>query len=390
MSISRIDTLLSEFVRSGRLPLVSAMVWQGGRQIYRFQQGEYQPQKTVGDDTLFRIFSMTKVITATALLILYERGQVMLDDPVYEYLPSFRNQTVFQIDGQGNRAIVPAVRPNTLKNLLTMTSGIPYYHPGRSLSTDLLGEVWARMDAGTAAGQPWNTARMMDEIGRTPLQFHPGEKFQYGLGMDVIGGIIEVISGKQLGDFFKEEILLPLGMTGTDFFVPPEKQDRLSLLFTQKEDGSYASAERFQDKRQLSRPAYEEGGDGLVTTIGDYMRFARMLLGGGTLDGVRILGRKTVALMTTNHLNAVQLPYIEYMPNLRGYGYGLGVRVMLDRAKAGLNTSEGEFGWYGMGGSWFCVDPAEELAIIFLTQKAPNNIQQTVPRFVAAVYGNLV
>jgi CubicO group peptidase (beta-lactamase class C family) len=120
------------------------------------------------------------------------------------------------------------------------------------------------------------------------------------------------------------------------------------------------------------------------------MRFARMLLGGGTLNRVRILGRKTVALMTTNHLNAAQLPYIDFMPNLKGYGYGLGVRVMLDRAKAGLNTSEGEFGWYGMGGSWFCVDPVENLAVIFFTQKAPNNIQQTVPRFAAAVYGNLV
>jgi CubicO group peptidase (beta-lactamase class C family) len=390
MSVSRIDTLLGGFVRSGRLPLVSAMVWQGNRQIYRFQEGKYQPGKPAGDDTLFRIFSMTKVVTVTALLMLYERGQVLLDDPVYEYLPSFRNQTVFQIDGQGNRAIVPAARPNTLKNLLTMTSGIPYYHPGRSLSTDLLGEVWARMDAGTAAGKPWNTAKMMDEIGRTPLQFHPGEKFQYGLGIDVIGGVIEVVSGKRLGDFLKEEILLPLGMIDTDFFAPPEKQDRLSLLFTQKEDGSYVSAERFQDKRQLSRPAYEEGGDGLVTTIGDYMRFARMLLGGGTLEGVRILGRKTVALMTANHLNAAQLSFMDYMPNLRGYGYGLGVRVMLDRTRAGLNTSEGEFGWYGMGGSWFCVDPAEDLAVIFLTQKAPNNIQQTVPRFVAAVYGGLL
>jgi CubicO group peptidase (beta-lactamase class C family) len=390
MSVSHINTLLNDFVHSGQLPLVSAMVWQGDRQIYRFQQGEYQPQKAVSDDTLFRIFSMTKVITATALLILYERGQVLLDDPVYEYLPSFRNQTVFQIDGQGNRNIVPADRPNTLKNLLTMTSGIPYYHPGRSLSTDLLGEVWARMDADIAAGRPWGTMRMMDEIGRTPLQFHPGEKFQYGLGIDIIGGVIEVVSGRRLGDFFKEEILLPLGMTDTDFFAPPEKQNRLSLLFTQNKDGSYISAERFQDSRQLSRPAYEEGGDGLLTTIGDYMRFARMLLGEGTLDRVRILGRKTVALMTANHLNSAQLPYIEYMPNLKGYGYGLGVRVMLDRARASLNTSEGEFGWYGMGGSWFCVDPVENLIAIFLTQKAPNNIQLTVPRFVAAVYGNLV
>lgn len=390
MSISHIDTLLGGFIRNGQLPLVSAMVCRGGRRIYRFQQGEYQPQRPVGDDTLFRIFSMTKVITTTALLILYERGQILLDDPVYEYLPSFRNQTVLQIDGQGNRVIVPANRPNTLKNLLTMTSGIPYYHPGRSLSTDLLGNIWTRMDADIAAGRPWDTARMMDEIGHTPLQFHPGEKFQYGLGIDVIGGVIEVVSGKRLGDFLKEEILLPLGMIDTDFFAPLEKQDRLSLFFTQKEDGSYVSAERFQDKRQLSRPAYEEGGDGLVTTIGDYMRFARMLLGEGTLDGIRILGRKTVALMTTNHLDATQLPYIEYMPNLKGYGYGLGVRVMLDRTRAGLNTSEGEFGWYGNGGSWFCVDPAENLAVIFLTQKTPNNIQQTVPRFVAAVYGNLV
>jgi CubicO group peptidase (beta-lactamase class C family) len=115
-----------------------------------------------------------------------------------------------------------------------------------------------------------------------------------------------------------------------------------------------------------------------------------MLLGGGTLEGIRILGRKTVALMRTNHLNEAQLPYIDFMPNLRGYGYGLGVRVMLDRTRAGLNTSEGEFGWYGNGGSWFCVDPSENLAVVFLTQKTPNNIQLTVPRFIAAVYGNLL
>ncbi|MDR1302569.1 MAG: beta-lactamase family protein, partial [Treponema sp.] len=285
MSISHIDTLLSDFVLKGRLPLVSAMVWQGGRQIYRFQQGEYQPQKPTDDDTLFRIYSMTKVITVTALLILYERGQVRLDDPVYEYFSSFHDQTVLLVDPQGNRRIIPAERPNTVKDLLTMTSGIPYNHPGRSLSSDILNEVWIRMNADRDAGQPWNTRRLVDEIGRTPLQFHPGEKFQYGLGMDVIGGIIEVISGKQLGDFFKEEVLLPLGMIDTGFYVPPEKQDRLSLFYTQNEDGSYVTGE--QDKRHLTRPPLEKGGGGLVTTIGDYMRFARMLLGGGTLDGVR-------------------------------------------------------------------------------------------------------
>jgi CubicO group peptidase (beta-lactamase class C family) len=231
---------------------------------------------------------------------------------------------------------------------------------------------------------------MMNEIGQVPLQFHPGEKFQYGLGIDVIGGIIEVVSGKRLGDFFEEEIFQPLGMMDTGFFAAPEKQGRLSLFLTPKEDGSYVSADRFQDKRQLSRPAYEEGGDGLVTTVGDYMRFARMLLGGGTLEGIRILGRKTVALMATNHLNDIQLPYIDYMSLLRGYGYGLGVRVMLDPARAGLNTSIGEFGWYGHGGSWFCVDPVENLTAIFLTQKIPNDIWLTVPRYIAAVYGNLL
>lgn len=385
-----IDCILDRFVDGGQLPVASAAVYQGGKEVYRHFKGVADISgKKVSVDTIFRIFSMTKVITTAALLKLYERGLVTMKDPVSEYIPSFRNQTVLTVESDGREKLSPAKTQNTIGNLLTMTSGIPYYHAGRTPCSTHMSRIWERMDADIAAGKGWSTFDAVSEIGKNPLEFNPGEKFQYGLGIDVIGGVIEVVSGKRLGDFFRAEIFEPLGMRDTDFYVPEEKMQRLCEFFTKGPDGSFVPANRFQDRRQLSRPTYEEGGDGIVTTISDYGRFAQMLLGGGSLNGERILGPKTVALMSSNHLNEAQLRNLDKMPVIKGYGYGLGVRVMMDPARTGLNGSRGEFGWYGHGGSWFCVDPEEDMVAVFMTQLTPSIHTETVPKFTTSVYAAL-
>ena len=389
-----LEALLTDLTDQGILPMAAMTVYRGGREVFRFHRGlaDHESGRVLDSNTLFRIFSMTKVVTTVALLQLYESGRVLLSDPVSKYIPSFAHQRVWHTDAQGRTFYTPVQRENTLHDLLNMTSGIPYYHPGRSAVEDQMAQVWARMDDAIRAGKPWDTFTAVNEIGKNPLLFDPGTHFHYGLGIDVIGGVIEQVTKMRLGDYFKAHIFNPLGMDGTDFYVSPDRQQHLAQLYNRKNGGGFVPANRFQDLRQLSRPAYEEGGDGLVTTPDAYMTFARMLLGQGSLNGARILGRKTVALMARNHLPEALLPDVtDTMASVAGYGFGLGCRVMIDPARTGLNGSEGEFGWFGHGGSWFCVDPQEDMAAVFMTQVIFDKSEKiaVTPRIVQALYSAL-
>ena len=390
----RLESFLTDQVDSGILPMAAMTVYRGGKEVFRLQHGlaEHETGRKADDKTLYRIFSMTKVVTTVAFMQLLEQGKVLLSDPVSKFIPSFANQKVWHVDYQGRTYYTPAKRENTLHDLLNMTSGIPYYHPGRTAVEDQMAQVWARMDDAIRAGKPWDTFTAVNEIGKNPLLFDPGTHFHYGLGIDVIGGVIETVSGMRLGDYFKKFIFEPLGMHDTDFYVHPERLGDLAQLYDRKRGGGFVPANRFQDLRQLKRPAYEEGGDGLVTTPDDYMRFARMLLGQGSLDGVRVLGRKAVALMSRNHLPEDLLGDVtDSMASVAGYGFGLGCRVMIDPARTGLCGSDGEFGWFGHGNSWFCVDPQEDMAAVFMTQVRFDGADKisVTPRLVNTLYSAL-
>ncbi len=391
MNVRKMDDALKRLVDTGALPMASGIVLRHGEEIYRGYYGlsDIEQKKAVSDDTIYRIFSMTKVTTVAAMMQLFEQGKFRMTDPVEEYLPGFRNQRYIACDERTHHVVYKLVsKPNTIRNLLNMTSGIPYDHPGVTLSADMMHEIYEVIDHSPETGRPVTTIEAANMIGKNPLEFDVGTGFQYGLSIDVIGALVEIISGKDLRDYVKENILEPVGMTDTDYFVPVEKQHRFAHLYRRISYGEWESGETFKDARQLSMPVYKEGGDGLVSTTRDYARFAQMLLQKGSINGNRILGPRTVEFMSTNQLTPFQASMFQTdQPKCRGYGYGLGVRVATNPGFVDHTTSLGEWGWYGKGSSWFCVDPKEDMVIAFNTQNLSSDKALPSDSFVNAVYG---
>ncbi|MBQ6239998.1 MAG: beta-lactamase family protein [Firmicutes bacterium] len=391
MNTALLDGILQRMVDDGALPMASAIVLRHGEEIYRGYTGlaDLEQKKPVQDDTIYRLYSMTKVITATAMMQLFEQGKFKMTDPVQEYLPGFINQKFITYNEKtGHVVYKPVTRPNTIRNLFTMTSGIPYDHPGRTLSADMMHEIYEIIDHSPETDHPVTTIEAANMIGTNPLEFNPGDGYQYGLSMDVIGALVEILSGQDLRDYVKEHILDPLGMKDTDYYVPVEKQDRFAHLYTRVEKGKWISGETFKDARQLKLPVYKEGGDGIVSTTRDYAVFGQMLLQRGTYGKERILGSRTVDFMRANHLTPAQNAMMEdNMALLQGYGYGLGVRTCINPGRAKHLTSVGEWGWFGKGSSWFCVDPKEDMVIVFNTQSLGDDSERD--RFINAVYAQL-
>ena len=235
-----------------------------------------------------------------------------------------------------------------------------------------------------ASGKPMpDTVAYCNLVGGMPLAFEPGERWMYGFSIDVLGAVIEVVSGKTLGEYLKQNVFDPLGMKDTGFFVPAEKQDRVATLYHIRE-GMKPDARQYP----MLKPAFESGGGGLFSTVKDYSRFAQMLLHGGSLDGVRLLGRKTIDLISTDHLTPQQQATHSW-DTQRGYGYGLGVRVMTNPEVADINGSVGEWGWDGAFGNWFCVDPKESLTCVYLTTNLPGDHYRFIPKLMASMYASL-
>ena len=220
-------------------------------------------------------------------------------------------------------------------------------------------------------------------VGQLPLAFEPGERWMYGFSIDILGAVLEALTGKTLGEYLKENIFDPLGMKDTGFYVPQEKFDRIATLYHINE--GLKPEERWFC---TEKPSFESGGGGLYSSLHDYSRFAQMLLHGGTLDGVRILGRKTVDLISTDHLTPEQRKGDSW-DTQRGYGYGLGVRVLTNPELAGINGSVGEWGWDGAFGNWFCVDPKENLTCVYFTTNLPGDHYRFIPKLMASMYASL-
>ena len=383
--------IIDQMVQTGAAPGASLQVIRKGETLLAFQIGyaDLENQIPLTTDSIFRIYSMTKPITAVLLMTLFEKGLVHLQDPVREFLPGFSQPMVWTRDNE-DWVTRPATRDITLHHLLTMTSGIPYPDTDHPASRAIAG-LMKTLFSGPVPDQSVELISVANQLGQIPLCFDPGDGWQYGLSIDVIGAVIEVVTGKKLGQYMREVLLDPLSMKDTDFYVPAEKASRLVDLYAYQEKRLVPFSEKMLTPGNSNplQPAHiEYGGAGLFSTRSDYDRFARMLLAGGTLDGIRIISPKTVNLIRSNHLTAEQRHAFN-TNGWHGYSYGLGVRTLKNPAMAGSLAKSGEFGWEGAAGTWFRIDPVEDMIIVYLTQHMPGEHSVRIPPIQATIYAAL-
>jgi CubicO group peptidase (beta-lactamase class C family) len=385
--LKNIDAYLKRIVDQGKTAGAGGMVIRHGVEAYCASSGfqDLEKKLPLKQDSIYRIYSMTKTFTIVAAMTLYEKGLFRLGQPIADFIPAFKDPKVAESDERGMIRLVPAKGPITFKHLFTMTSGLPY--PGEeSYSARVMAAINKRSARAGAQGQGWNTVKTIEAAARTPLCFHPGERWMYGYSHDVLGALIEVISGKPLSTYLKETIFDPLGLTDTAFYIPEEKQSRVVKPYELTPRGLKEVVNLGRDPASPKPPVFESGGGGLCSTMADCSRYAQMLLNEGKLDGERILSRKTIDLIRENHCDVSKLAP-SFFPHMTGYGYGLGVRTMLDTALAGLNGSAGEWAWDGMMGTYYCVDPAEDMTAVFFIQLMSGINSDLQRGFVQCVYG---
>jgi CubicO group peptidase (beta-lactamase class C family) len=371
--LARIDDWMRTQVEGDRLAGLSVNVLRRGRLAYSACHGMADREAGVpfADDTIVRIYSMTKPLTSAAIMILYEEGRFQLDDPISQFLPAFADMRVLTGGSRLAPQTEPARRPITFRDLLTHTSGLTYMFMEASPVDAMYRD--RGIDFQAADG---SLAELVDRLAQLPLLAQPGAAWNYGNSTDVLGRLVEVISGQDFAAFMRRRVLAPLGMHDTDFHVPAEKLARFTAMYSRGEDGRPKLVDAPRDSRFAKPPALASGGGGLVGTAGDYMRFCRFMLNKGELDGVRLLGRKTVELMTRNHLRGdmadMGMPRFSES-TYEGIGFGLGFSVMLDPARAQIVGTRGEYAWGGAASTAFWCDPAEDIAVLLLTQLLPSS-----------------
>ncbi|MDE0102664.1 MAG: serine hydrolase [Bryobacterales bacterium] len=377
--LKRIDNAMHEYVSDGRLAGAVVLIARRGRVVYHkaFGARDMESDSPMRKKAIFRIASQTKALVSAGILALQEQGKLLISDPLGRFLPEFSKTSVAVATEGGGYEVVPAKRPITLRDLLTHTAGISY---GQGTAKD-------RWEA--AGVQGWYFADREEPVGETiarmaslPFEAQPGERWVYGYNTDILGAVAEQASGKPLDVFLRETVLEPLDMKDTHFYLPESKAHRLATVYSATEDG----LERAPDPgHMVGQGQYFKGprvsfsgGAGLLSTARDYSRFLQMMLNGGTLDGRRILSRKTVELMVSDHLHA-----IDFRP---GQGFGLGFYVIKDVGARGAPGSVGEFGWGGAYHSTYWADPQEGLVVAYLTQLIPANGLDDHSRLRALVY----
>ena len=355
--------LLKQAVSAAQVAGANILVLKDGREIAYAEAGaaDVEQGKPFRRDTIARIYSMTKPITSAAAMILMERGLLDLGQSVGEILPRFRNMQVWESDRK-----VPARKSTLVKDLLNMTSGLAY--PGEDAAGREVAAVFEEIDRKLYSNAPLNTMEIVQRLGSCALAFHPGEKWMYGTSADILGAVIEKVSGKRFGTFLKDELFTPLGMGDTAFYVPKEKHHRLAEVYEQKDDGMIRCVTNNLGIRytQDVPPAFESGGAGLVSTIDDYAKFARMLLS----EGGDILKPATVRYMTTGKLLPWQQESLwRSWDSMAGYGYGNLMRIMEEPGMALCSTWKGEYGWDGWLGTYFCNCPENGVTILMFCQR---------------------
>jgi CubicO group peptidase (beta-lactamase class C family) len=355
LRLARLSAVMRGEIERGRVPGAVALVARRGRLGFfeSFGQRDAATGAPMAKDTIFRIYSMTKPITSVAAMMLWEEGRFLLSDPIAQYLPELSELRV-AVERGGEVDQAPLERAITIQDLLRHTSGLTYEFRGS-------GPVHRMYTSARIFSRAQSNADQVATLGRIPLLHQPGTRWEYGRSTDVLGRLVELLSGQRLGEFFEQRILAPLGMVDTAFHVPPRHHSRLAEAFVR--DPDTGAAVQLLDVRDA--PEFESGGGGLVSTAGDYARFLQMLLDGGTFGGCRLLSRKTIELMTADHLGPVT-----GAPDLLppGHGFGLGFAVRLHAGIAHTPGSIGLYFWGGLAGTTFWVDPAEQLFALMLIQ----------------------
>ena len=354
--LSRLTAVMQREVDARRVPGISMLIARGGKVGYRRDIGALRPGgPALPGDAIFRIYSMTKPIVSVALMMLVDEGRLFIADPIAKFIPEFANPKV-GVERDGKLELVAAKRPITIQDLLRHTSGLTYAFTGVS--------AVQRLYAKARLGAPDLTnAQLVAALAKLPLIDQPGTSWDYGHSTDVVGRIIEIVSGQTLGAFLRERIFAPLGMRDTGFAARAEAHERLAEPFANDPDSG--APVKLIDPR--TKPSFEMGGGGLVSTMDDYMRFAQMLYLGGALGSTRLLGRKTLEFMTADHLG----PHVRIGTNFLlapGHGFGLGFAVRREVGLAPTPGTPGEFFWGGIAGTAFWIAPKEELIAMMMIQ----------------------
>lgn len=395
MSSSRLallDRVMKErYVDSGLLPGFHVMVCRDGEIAHDSRVGmmDVERGKAVREDTIFRIYSMSKPITAVALMMLVEEGKLGLDDDVHTYIPSWKNLGVYASglpgllsDTSGQFVTVRPKRPMKVVDLVTHTSGLTYGFMSRT-SVDAAYRARKVGDMQTPGGLD----EFIEQLSKLPLDFSPGEMWNYSVSIDVMGYLVQKLSGQTFGEFLRTRLFEPLGMRDTAFFCPEAKLDRFSSCYQPKPGGGIKLQDDARASTYARPPKLESGGGGLVSTTHDYMRFCRMMLNGGSLDGAQILSPKTVAMFSLNLLPDHKL-MTDMVPAVGlfteagygGMGFSIGCGVTVDPAKSRLPGTPGEFFWGGAASTAFWIDPREQLAVVFMTQVIGTDARLTLRR----------
>jgi CubicO group peptidase (beta-lactamase class C family) len=390
--LERIDSLLDErYLQSGRFAGTLTVVSRRGEVAHRSAQGlmDAERGKPMREDTIFRIFSMSKPITSVALMMLYEEGAFQLDDPVHKFIPSWERLGVWVTGAWPNFVTRAPERAMSMRDVLSHQSGLTYGFHARN-SVDAAYRQLGVMERGgpTVLGpataprpdaEEETLATSIEKLAKLPLLFTPGAAWNYSISTDVCGYLVEVLSGKPFDIYLQERIFGPLGMADTAFSVPDTKLDRFAACYAAAPGGRRVLQDDPETSLGRRQPRLLSGGGGLVSTAGDYLRFCQMLLNGGALNGTRLLSRKTLDLMTMNHLYGGQdlaalAPPGQFSEGATaGTGFGLGFSVLLDQRLAQIPGSVGQLAWGGAASTAFWIDPREELIVIFMTQLLPSS-----------------
>jgi len=404
--LERINKYLQETIDNDLIPGAVALIARHGKIAYleSFGMADIEANKPMKTDAIFRIASMTKAITSVAVMMLYEQGHFLLTDPISKYIPEFKDPKVLVGIDNGAYELTPANREITIQDLFTHTSGLSY----KFLGIEPIAELYE--NAGIKDGLSQTTGTIGDmviKLAKLPLMNHPGEAWNYSLSTDVLGRLVEVISGKTLEEYFHENIFEPLNMTDTYFYLPDDKVSRMTSVFFPNKQGGLSKIDdtqveyhsaletaeqvdngylEFSVSVPYSSPrTYFSGGGGLSSTISDYARFLQMLLNGGDLNGVRLLGTKTVEFMTLNHTGNIKIGF-----GLDGYNFGLGFAIHSDPGKSGQLGTIGEYYWGGFFYTQYIVDPEDDMFFIIMTQIYPNSHLDIHKKFRVLTYQSIV
>lgn len=376
--LARIRHVMEGYVDNGHLPGLMTMIWRSGSVAHLEKIGQKDSQKAIELDTIFRIYSMTKPITSVAIMMLYEEGHFQLNDPVANFIPDLGDMKVIADLADGSVETVSAQGEMTIRDLLRHTSGLTY---------DFNGNVVSDMYKDADLYNSESLLDMVQKLASFPLVHHPGKIWHYSFSSDVLGCLVEMISGQPFEQFLQHRIFDPLGMIDTNFDIDEEKIDRYAALYKATKDGKYELAgSSIIDRLDAAgrKRTICSGGGGLLSTTADYLRFCQMMINGGYLNNKQLLSRTTVEMMTRNHLTKDQHPF-----GMNGVGFGLGFSVVTDLAQSAILGSEGLFRWGGAASTTFWIDPQEELIAILMTQLL-NNPHPFLSQFRVLAYQSII